>query len=104
MYINTSHRVGDTVYVYDDSTDTVMRGTVLRIDASCTALGYSSDWNLSFLVKTKSGYGAQQFQSRNEDELYTRPEAAFYDNPLEVAPTPLPDLAPLVPVAEVVEG
>ena len=77
MYISTSHRIGDTVYYYSAADDTVTRAKVVQI----SYLKSEDGEDVSYRISAK---GFDDFLRATDDQLYSRPESAFYSNPLPV--------------------
>jgi hypothetical protein len=75
MYISTAHNPGDTVYYYEADSDSVTRAKVVQI--TYTKTSGSEEVRYSIAIR-----GTSRLLQVPEYELYTRPESAFYSNPL----------------------
>jgi hypothetical protein len=82
MYISTSHNVGDTVYYYDADNDSVDRAKVVQINIR---RGFKTD-EISYRLRIR---GSTELIDCAESTLFSRPESAFYNNPLPVECAPI---------------
>lgn len=75
MYISTAHNPGDTVYYYDADNDSVDRAKVVQV--TCIKTKGTEEVRYSIAIR-----GSAELLQVPEETLYTRPESAFYSNPL----------------------
>jgi hypothetical protein len=73
MYISTAHNPGDTVYYYDDDSDSVTRAKVVQVN--CIKTKDTEEVKYSIALQ-----GSTALTQVHEAALYTRPESAFYSN------------------------
>ena len=86
MYISTSYNVGDTVYYYDADNDSVDRAKVVLITIR---RGFKAD-EIRYTLRIR---GATELIDCAESTLFSRPESAFYHNPLPVECAPITEAA-----------
>jgi hypothetical protein len=75
MYISTSHGIGETVYYYDADNDSVDRAKVVQI----TYIKTEAIDEVLYAIRIR---GSHELLQVKNDTLYSRPESAFYSNPL----------------------
>jgi hypothetical protein len=81
MYISTAHNPGDTVYYYDADNDSVTRAKVVRVICIKTKDEEEVQYSIAIL-------GSAELLQVLEEDLFTRPESAFYSNPLPPTDAP----------------
>jgi hypothetical protein len=81
MYISTAHNPGDTVYYYDADNDSVDRAKVVQV--TCIKTKDAEEARYSIAIR-----GSAELLQAPEEALYTRPESAFYSNPLPPTEAP----------------
>ena len=80
MYISTNHSIGETVYCYFQSTDSVVRAKV-------TKMIYVKSKYIDELRYTIAIRGTGEQIECDSESLFSRPESAFYNNmPTDVSP------------------
>lgn len=77
MYISTSHSIGETVYYYSAADDSVTRAKVVQISYLKSEDGEDVSYRIS-------AHGFDDLLHATDAQLYSRPESAFYRNPLPV--------------------
>jgi hypothetical protein len=77
MYISTSHSIGETVYYYSADQDSVRRAKVVQI----TYIKTEAVDEVRYCIRIRD---SEELREVSDDTLYTRPESAFYSNPLPV--------------------
>ena len=85
IYLNINHAPGDTVFIFDPDTQSVMRAFVASVSAtSSDASTYGTgSWDVAYNVATEPGPlkpGATVLQV-SDAQLYSNPGYAFDANP-----------------------
>ena len=86
MYISTSQNIGDTVYYYDADNDSVDRAKVVQI----TYVKTEAIDEVLYAIRIR---GSHELLQVKDDTLFSRPESAFYSNPLPVQCAPTAETA-----------
>lgn len=86
MYIHSSYHIGETVYYYDADNDSVDRAKVVKISYLKTV----DIEEVQYSIRIR---GSNELLQVTEDTLYSRPESAFFSNPLPVECAPVSEPA-----------
>lgn len=86
--IRTAHSVGDVVYVFDSSEDSVQRMQVIGIEARCDEASLLPKWQVLYRCVNKwAAEGPSTPGVYREEDVHTSPGDAFPDLPPETVPS-----------------